>query len=792
MKAETRELWLDLLSHWWQQTLRQPAQLLCMVLLALPIALLGQLFSIKYHYTTPLFSGITETQNLKQVVHTQSGSEGALAPYLADEIQQRWQVPVSYEKQNWLSVKFPADTPQDKWFASFFSGGYQLLGLRAYKGDLAPLEYPKPGSDLQVAISYRAWQTRFASGEVIGETIYINEQLATIAAIMPPQFISFRRGSQVDLVVPYSARNKLMGQSSDSLSPDVLSYIIAPKAQLLPVIASAQTALQEDVLLFEDESLQYVDAFGITAAQYQKVIKRLGWLSRLFLGLLLFSCIAYISYMASDNHRRHNEISLRALLGARQSQILQQQTLELAAFSICILVITILLTPLTNKLLASMIPDMISLGGTEHWQSLHYVVLLLTSLSAALGIIYVIQQKLMSHSLGRGAGLSLGQKWQTYGLLVLLVCISCISLLKTAELLYQQWRFLQADRGYATEQRFLVNFDMPKTGNTYFASETPKLLISALEKHPKIQQAALTSTPVLLNKNTYVELYTATMAPVSGLNNPKVLMALVSPNYFTTAGTHIQKGQSFSGDNYWQAVINQSLWNKHFNGQSLAEAKLIELSPEGQKASIDVVAVAQDVSFGDVDADAPLVVYRPIAAITGMESLMVHSSQDSDITTRELESIIADVIDNITPLLNNPKVYSVPEIIAQQNAPQLALLTTSALVSLILLLSTVVFCISSIRLLLQKSAREVSLRLALGTSPRALLFKECQALLVFSIPMILLCFLIRHEFIDGHVWSHTTASTFFALLYLSFFILIASTVYIAIARIKADSWSWLT
>lgn len=776
----------DLLQNWWLRHKTSPGIWLSLCLVSLPIALLLQVWAIQNTYLSPGFAALNPSTTVTQIVHQQGTAPSPLAAYLVKEFQQRAQLTVIYEKMRWL--KWSEADQEHEVAASFISGGFSALGVKPALGSFAAMEFPTSDVQLQVAISHPFWTSHFQQKDVIGQTLMLNGKLAVIAAVMPEGFVSFRSEQHADIVVPFSFLSQLGLGRSDQLSPDVFSYLLH-NHPLSPQLARLEAELKNEALMFDDELFITSAAFGMSVRQFETIKARLELLSQLFIGLLVFSLLAFTSHIASASDKRLNEMSLRKMLGATSAQLGYQRHLEMLLIVSLVLVFSLLLFWPCAALLALMLPDIPTAQFELSLAKFSVLLRLLLCVSVVIGIILYAQHRWTQHSLGRGATVSKAEKIQTFVLLAALFVLSSGALTYSSQLLLQQWRYSQLDRGYNSDQLSIVTFDFPKFGGTYYVNKLPSLLISNLMATAEVQQAALTSTPVLLPAASYVNFYTSTGSALTGRNNAQVLTNHISPDYFELMGIELLQGENLNWDNYWQVVISESLWQQHFKDMPLSQAQITQTMNDGERRAIQVVGVVKDIHRINPDDPVTPTVYRVTPTLTGQESIMLKSAA----STERLQQLVQQELSKLDTTLQNPKVISVSDLIRQQQAPQLALLSTSLVLTMVVLASSLLFCLNAVSLLTRKSARELALRLTLGARRRQLVLKELLTLSAFYVPLVLYTTLALP---DLFARLDTTISnpgiyllfTGFNFAFLFFTLLV---LYLSVRKIKHQSWHYL-
>ncbi|WP_032097071.1 MULTISPECIES: ABC transporter permease [unclassified Alteromonas] len=789
MHSVSYKLTLDLASNWWRQFSKQWTNWFGICLLGLPIAFFAQVLSIISAYENPSFAAIKHPEKIVQVSYKTADNQSALPFYLAQELTRPNAGPenikgIAYQKNAWL--KSGGVIKRDV-YASFFSGGYEYLGISPLKGSLEKLEFPNANEQIHVAISYSLWQALDKGDDIIGETLQIGAELLIISAVMPQEFIGLRPGSKTDLLIPYAYIERLNVGTFDGVSPDTYSYLLTSSAN--PVAAERLEAyLQQQALFFDDEKLEIIDAFGISASEFVALSSRLERLKYLFLVLLIFSAIAFLSNLCDDLERRQNEHELRKMIGANKQQLFAQLMFEL--------ILTLSAVATASAAFYSMSPAYFNFAVPElqtavnnNWISLMRILsaTLLPLFGIAI-ILFSLQRKVFASSLGRGTSISLGVKLQAFFLLAVMISISCISITKSVDLSLQQYAYYQKDRGFDESELEIVTFDIPRFGGTFYTNELPELVIQNIEQIEGIKHAAITTTPFLKNQNAYTSIYTQDLRPLGGKNNPGVLTSLVSPNFFEVAGIELIKGNTLTWGNRNQAVISEALYHKFFDGQTLSQMKLLIDTSDNDKQVIDVVGVANDVHLNSIDDIAEPIVYQVSPTLLGVESLLIRTK----LSSFQVEKAVDTGLKNIDARLSNPTSSNLEALIDEQEAPQRALITTSLLVTVVLLSTTILFSYNSINILLIKSQREIALRLSLGAMVFDIVKREMLTYLIVGFPVALLTLLFSISSQKDILLQGSDAILHYAGGFSVLSIVVLVTFLFGVQRTKKVSWQALT
>jgi hypothetical protein len=771
---------------WFKRVRKSSGYWLSIALVAIPLGLVMQLSSIEYRYTNPTFAAISNLDNFLQITHVQSQRSSALAPYIAESIEQKSDSTIVYTVAKNLRVN-----GQEPHLikADFVSGGYSKLGIKALYGDLNTINFANENEQIHVALSFSYWQSHFNGKEVIGQSMLLNEQAAIITAIMPPDFLSFFRDRHTDILLPYSFIERLGVGKKEEIDPSTISYIIKSEDSETLFINNIMSSLRTDALLFDDESLKLDKAYGISTERLQKILSRLKVLKYVFFILLVFSVIALLSFLASDNERRQNEIALVAMIGASTNDIRIKLSTEVLCIILTLSFFILLCLPATVFFVDTVIPTVNESANQIDGYSLFTLLLFMFFLAISILIFTFFQSSMSKASLGRGATVSLGQKLQTYLLLSLLGCLSCVSVLISLQLTVKQIRYTQFERGYIVDNSYVVEFSFPKIGGTFFVNELPQILVNELSSESIIDSAALTTVPMLLDRSSYSAFYNNAMVPIGGRNNPQVLTNRVSPNYFSVAGITLIKGKTLNWENYKQIVVNESLWKQFFENVELSEAKLKQVGTSGQPIVYEIVGVVSDIYLKDPDDLPEPTIYQLTSTITGNESIYLRSHHNKTV----ISDIVQLVISRNQINLFSPTVHSLSELVNKQEKPKKALLITSILITTITILTTLLFIISSTRLLLRKSAREIAVKLALGATTIGLVTREFGMVsLLTTLVLFVLVGASNSIYSLGEGLLPSKYSIGLILFIIIFLTLTFFVLFLGMSNVKRRAWSYLS
>jgi hypothetical protein len=689
----------------------------------------------------PTFTGISSTENIRNAVLVRDGRYQALEHYLAEEISTHWPVIIAYERTKWLNLTYNSTIEPIE--ASFMSGGYQSLGIDPEIGSLNSLEFPHKGSQIKAAITESFWKNKLLQDpNIVGKQITVSGKLVTVVAVMPTSFKSFRKGREVDIVIPFAHLTELTSDSEQEILPDTQSFILGERSVLNNIENQISSYLMDESFLFGDDLILLNHAIGVDSLEYTTVSHRIYLLETLFIILFLFCFLAFIAYYSGNTEKKQREHNVRRLCGANRMQILLQEGLDIILTASFILVCCVLMFPFIDNLVQVFLPHIASDYLRVAWRE--YMILLTLGfivLTVTLSVINLIQYKLFATYVGRGQSIGLGQKLQSYFLASLLVCFSSLALFIASVVLKHQIEIGGKSFGFDVQDRFIISFDFPKThSGTFYTDDLAKLVLENIATSDVIDQVSITSVPAFLDKMSFAQFYTPDLKPVGSGQHGNVILDHISPNYFRVSGIKLLKGNELVWGNYWQVLVNQTLWEKYFKNYSLSEAKLIQIDDSGEERALDIIGVVEDTLLQGRDQATQPIVYRLIPTITGFESLFIESSG----TITQIENAVKKGIDGIDVNFGKFKVESLEVLSSKENAPRQALLAVSMSCALLMFVSTLIFAYNSISQLVKKGAKEIALRNALGAGFFTLIFSEFKFFFALLVP----CFIGLYALLD--------------------------------------------
>ena len=503
---------------------------------------------------------------------------------------------------------------------------FDTLGITLAHGRAFSPEEARLGpAGLVAVISERLWHRQFGgAAHVIGQSVRLNGQAATIIGITPAPFQGVWLAEATDLWVPMEAFAEATGAARELRTSPSIHGIVARRtsgpaineaqAELRAIAAGVQALQPSTAARYEPVLFDYTGIAG-----RNNLIARFGgrFLAIFSIVTLLTVCIVcanVANLMLGRAVQRQREMAVRQSFGASRWRIVrlvlaENLTLSLAAWgAACVFAYWM------SRLLPGMIPASESGGAevlldfTPDWNVLAYAMLL--SLAAALSFtiapaMRTWRQDLLSFLKAGERGIVQGRTRATRSLVVLQLALSVV-LLTSAGLGLRSLSLISGrDLGFSAGNLLLVAVDMSAAARTVEA-KMPLLqsMLDAVRAAPMVGSA---SYALQAPSQSW-----STRPATSRLRTQSVITERneVGPDFLATLGLSPLSGSEFDAHTgaagRAEVVVNQHLADVLWPGDA-ALGKTIRLGNLDEEAV--VIGVAPNALIGGYRRDArPLMV----------------------------------------------------------------------------------------------------------------------------------------------------------------------------------------
>ena len=556
--------------------------------------------------------------------------------------------------------------------AQFVSGNYfTLFGVRAFIGRTLTPADDQPGAPPSAVLSYRAWQTHFASdSSLVGSTLIVDRQPVTIVGIASPSFFGDTlRTDPAELWFPLAIEPTLIRIGSHLTDPD--DYWLYAIGRLRPgaSLTQAQERLKSEIKHWiaerpqmsgwrqdELDKLIFTLTPGNGGAMNMQVDYADGlWFLLVVSGfVLLIACANIANLLLARGAANRLQIAVRVALGASRVRLVRQVVTEgllLALLGGAAGIFVAFLGTRAILLLAFRGSDYIPIDPTPLLPVLAFAL----ALSILTGVIFSLAPAWAgSHARPveslRSAGRSITENstLPQKALLVLQATLSLV-LLVGAGLATERLRRLEHQQfGFQTRGRVMVKVDSDLAG--YAPERLPSLyaeLLDRLRQIPGVVSASLSLNSPMEGSNwsdpISIEGHPTPPGAVLGSS-----LTSVSPHYFDTLGTRLVRGRFIDERDTpisrHVAVINEAFANKFLSHEDpLGQHFGIEdcRGCTSHAADYEIVGVVENIKF--YDARSPM---QPMAFLS-----IVQAHENNSNIFHDIQLLVAGPSQNLQPLI---------------------------------------------------------------------------------------------------------------------------------------------
>ena len=632
-----------------------------------------------------------------------------------------------------------SDRPQEVKVHRVSTLYFKVLGVSAALGRTFAASENETGNDLEVVLSNRIWRSRFGGDpQIIGRKIILDGKKYTIIGVLPANSEFDRSWAAMWLPLAFAPVN--MTRNFHWL------YAIA---RLKAGVTLKQARDQMDTI-GAGISAQYPDSnkgIGVAVNPYidqvvQPELRRSLWVLLAAVGaVLLIGCANLANLTLARGTDREHEISIRSALGARRLRLIRQLLTESILLGILGAMAGLALgSAFMHGIKLWLPPDMLPPQANVR---MDYGVLLFTVVIGILtGILSGLTPALngtrpdFAKSLkesGRTSAGSTSHGMRT-GLLVAEVALSFV-LLAGAGLLIRSFNRL-ASLNTGVDTMNVLAMDLPISA-TEFTNSTAltnylKQVTQKVRSVPGVREAAITNKPPMEGMGG---------APfqIEGRDNvpyperPICGFKTVDPKYFDTVGMRLIKGRGLIESDFAGTapvtVINETMAKTYFKGEDpigkriLIRQLVFGKAGRGPDVPWQVVGVVNDEKVGGRGGDIGLDEDIPVVYVTFYQnpgignSLVVRAAMNPLLLSEAIERAIWEVNNN-QPVTN---IETLEQIKSESVAPARLRTTLLAIFAGIALLLAAVGIYGVVSYSVAQRVREMTIRLAVGASPRDLL-----------------------------------------------------------------------
>jgi predicted permease len=567
---------------------------------------------------------------------------------------------------NFVPISLTGKGKPERLSAMVASANYfDVLGVRPILGrGFLPAEDEKPGGAPVAVISYRLWQTHFASDpNIVGRTIELNQRSYSIVGVTPAAFQGSQTGVRTDLWVPIMMEAQF--DSMGDLLHDHHYFWLLVFGRLRPGISLSQAQeemtrrMKREVDKYPEEHKGHSSVtvyplwrnpFGLNffMASLLPVLMCIAGL------VLLLACANVANLMLVRSVGRRHEIAIRISLGASRWRLVRQLLVESLVLSLGGGAVALLFTQGTQGALMGFLPVTPDIPLSLKVETDRTVLLTTLCISVLTGVIFGIMPALRASGIApaevikeEAGSLSsgLGKARLASGLVVAQISLSLL-LLICAGLLIRSFRSAQnIDPGFNPHNVLIASYNLFPAGYTEATgTEFHRQLLAKLGTLPGIQSVAISNRVPL----TFAGGSTA-VKPEGYVSKPnestETQVAIVTPNYLHTMQIPLVKGRDFAAQDTKGsqpvAIVSEAFANRYWPGQ---EAVGKQLNSDLTHQWFTVVGVARDCKEIGLNEKPLPFLYLPVSQVYRPEMIInTRTTGDPMTSAKTVENAVHDI-----------------------------------------------------------------------------------------------------------------------------------------------------
>lgn len=609
--------------------------------------------------------------------------------------------------------------------ANFFS----VIGISPKIGRTFTEDEDKVGGPLLVVISDRLWGRAFQRDpEIVGKTVTLQSQPATVVGVMPAAMIS---PQDVDAWLPMMRRTNNGAWSKREIHPWLFAW---GRLKNTSNLEHARTEIKAISARIEQA---HPDTNANVTASVVPLMENLVGKYRLNLGLLLgavalvllIACANLANLFAAQGAARMREFAIRTAIGARRSQIIRQLLIESFVIALLGALFGFLTAFWSRDILGLLAPQSLSRFQEVQFDGrvLGFTLLLSCLTITVFGLWPAwqtsradVQSALRSG--GQATSDSLKAR-RTRDWLVITDLALTLVLLSSAGLVLKSFSRLQ-NLALGFEPRGLVTarIDLPYAGYRDYEKviHFSKTLIDKISAIAGVEKVGLGANPPLL-ATWQVPFVRTDKPPPPPSQQPNVDSEVIAGDYFSAFQTPLLRGRLFTDRDTkrtpFVAIIDQTAADLYFPGEDPV-GKRFSSDADGNVSEnrvFEIVGVVGRMRFHGSDESQTMgVAFFPLAQLERRNLVLLART---GIPAPVLQKTIAETVASIDPRQPIHDVIGMSDRVAETWSTQrLLTFLLTIFAGLALLLASVglygVLSYSAVRRL-----REIALRLALGAQP---------------------------------------------------------------------------
>ena len=428
--------------------------------------------------------------------------------------------------------------------AGFFNtlGVQPIIGRAFVQGDDAP------GARKTAVLEYDVWQTRFGSDPaILGRSLILNNEAHEVIGILPPQF-EFPI-AEADVWLPYSSLPVVDGQrtSRNSLAFGRIAAGVSPE-QADAELKQAALALAQ---AYPETNGNWTMRFeGVHASSVMFVRRNLQMLTGAVAFVLLIACANIANLLLARASSRQREMAVRSALGASRGRLIGQLLVESLLLALAGGALGLVLSAVLTDGMLALLPNLprsafVRPDGT--------VVGFTAAVSVATGVVFGVVPALrlsrpdLRSTLNEGGRGGEGRRTgRVRATLVVAELALSLVLLTGAGLFIQSLaRLVSVEIGFDPSNVLTLEYRLPRNKYAEPAQQVEfhQRVIDRLQTLPGVQSVAYARAIPQSGNGAFVGYWRSDDTPPSRENMPRAQFNTVSSDYFSVMSVPVLEGR---------------------------------------------------------------------------------------------------------------------------------------------------------------------------------------------------------------------------------------------------------
>jgi predicted permease len=510
------------------------------------------------------------------------------------------------------------------------AGFFFTLGVAPLRGRTFTTAEDRPGSALVVVLSHRLWQSRFGGDPgVLGRVVNLNGFQYTVIGVMPAGF-NFPNGDGMPKSIKVPKYPQLWVPLALPVAPvngpSELSVIAEakPNMGLAEVIQDLATFDRRWQTKFPRWNGTFTQVASLARQSVSGTHRPLLLLLAAVCVVLLIACSNVAGLMLNRSLGRQREFTLRGALGVRRGRLIGQLMTESLLLALTGGIVGTLFGQASLFLVKRFGPDSIprlrEIGLDTRVLIFALGVTLVTGvlfgLVPAFGATRMNLVEALKEGGQRPGGSATAPRIRN-ALLISHVALALVLVVAAGLLVRTFYHMIRANSGF--DAAHVVTFELPLPSSKY--SETGHMaqiynqVLQRLEATPGVESAGLVSIVAMGGPTDSTDIRIPGIPPPQpGSPAPFANYLFVSPHYFATIGTPLQRGRDITdGDILGSApvtIINSAMAKKYWPGQDPVGKQVgVGLTKIPVRTIVGVAADIKQVSLREDPAPTMFVPY---------------------------------------------------------------------------------------------------------------------------------------------------------------------------------------